>query len=116
MTRKLVVLLSFALFASSAFAHGDEEHVIGKVTKVTQSSVIVQTTTNMSVEVMLTSDTKFTKGSATVTPRDLQVGDRVVIHAMPMKGGMLMAHTVQIGDVKTPPKPYRAGREGSVSI
>jgi len=97
MTRKLFVL-------RSAFAHGDEQHVIGKVTKVTQSSVTVQTTTNRSVEVMLMSDTKFTKGNATITPKDLQVGDRVVIHAMPMKGGMLMAHTVQIGDVKTPPK------------
>jgi hypothetical protein len=55
---------------------------------------------------MITSDTKFTKGSASATPKDLQVGDRVVIHAMPMKGGMLMAHTVQIGDVKTQPKPH----------
>jgi len=92
------MLLSIALFAISAFAHGDEQHVIGKVIKVTQSSVTVQTTTNMSVEVVLTSDTKFTKGTASVTLKDLQVGDRVVIHAMPMKVGMLMAHTVQIGD------------------
>jgi hypothetical protein len=51
-------------------------------------------------EVMVTSDTKFTKGSASVTLKGLQVGDRVVIHAMPLKGGMLMAHTVQIGDAK----------------
>jgi Domain of unknown function (DUF5666) len=106
MTRKLVTLLSIALFASSVFAHGDEQHVVGTVTKVTQTSVTVQTVTNMSVEVMLTPDTKFTKGSASVTLKDLQVGDRVVIHAMPMKGGMLMAHTVQIGDAKTPPKPH----------
>jgi len=34
------------------------------------------------------------------------VGDRVVIHAMTMKGGMLMAHTVQIGVAKTPPKSH----------
>ena len=106
MMRKIVVLLSIALFASLAFAHGDEQHIIGAVTKISQSSVTVQTTTNASVEVMITSDTKFTKGSASATPKDLQVGDRVVIHGMPMKGGMLMAHTVQIGDVKTQPKPH----------
>ena len=101
MTRKLVVLLSIALIAISVFAHGDEQHVVGKVTKVTQGSVTVQTTSKMSVEVTVTSDTKFTKGSASVTLKDLQVGDRVVIHAMPMKGGMLMAHTVQIGAAKS---------------
>jgi hypothetical protein len=100
MTRRLTAVLSIALIAISVFAHGDEQHVIGKVTKVSQNSVTVQTTTNMTVEVMVTSDTKFTKGSAPVTLKDLEVGDRVVIHAMPMKGGMLMAHTVQIGDAK----------------
>ena len=101
MTRRLTVVLSIALIAISVFAHGDEQHVIGKVTKLTQSSVTVQTTTNVTVEVMLAPDTKFTKGSAAVTLKDLQVGDRVVIHAMPMKGGMLMAHTVQIGTAKS---------------
>ena len=39
-------------------------------------------------------------------PKDLHVGDRVVIHAMTMKGGMLMALTVQIGVAKTPPKSH----------
>ena len=106
MIRKLVLLLSIALFAICAFAHGDEQHVIGTVTKVSHTSVTIQTTTNTSVEVMLTSDTKVTKGSASATLKDLQVGDRVVIHAMPMKDGMLMAHTVQIGDAKTPPKSH----------
>ena len=101
MTRRLAVVLSIALIGIAVFAHGDEQHVIGKVTKVTQNSVTVQTTTNVSVEVMVTSDTKFTKGTASATLKDLQVGNRVVIHAMPMKGGMLMAHTVQIGDAKT---------------
>lgn len=106
MIRKLVVLVSIALFAGLAFAHGDEQHVIGTVTKVSQSSVTVQTTAKENVEVMITSDTKFTKGSASATAKDLQVGDRVVIHAMAMKGGMLMANTVQIGVAKTPPQSH----------
>jgi len=104
MTRRLAVLLSIALFANLVFAHDNEQHVIGTVTKVSQSSVTVQTTAKATVEVMITSDTKFTKGSASVTTKDLQVGNRVVIHAMTMKGGMLMANTVQIGDAKTPQK------------
>jgi hypothetical protein len=36
-------------------------------------------------------------GNAFVTAKDLQVGDRVVIHAVLMKGGMLIANNVQIG-------------------
>jgi hypothetical protein len=106
MNRKILLLLAIALLAISAFAHGDETHVIGTVTRVSQSSVTVQTTAKESVEVVVTPETKFTKGSTSVTLKDLQVGDRVVIHAMPMKGGMLMAHTVQIGDAKSPPKPH----------
>jgi hypothetical protein len=104
MKLKLVMLLGLALFASMAFAHGDEQHVLGTVTKISQNSVTVQTTKNMDVELMITSDTKFTKGNGSATLKDLHVGDRVVIHAMPMKDGMLMAHTVQISDAKTPSK------------
>ena len=37
------------------------------------------------------------KGEAAATQKDLKVGDRVVIHAMPM-GEMLHATEVKIGD------------------
>jgi hypothetical protein len=47
-----------------------------------------------------TSGTKFSKNGAPAVPGDLHIGDRVVIHAMPMKDGKLMAHTVQIGVAK----------------
>jgi len=49
---------------------------------------------------MITSETKFSKNGAPAAPGDLHIGDRVVIHAMPMKDGKLMAHTVQIGVAK----------------
>jgi ribosomal protein S1 len=106
MTHKLVLLLTIALLAGSAFAHGDEQHVMGTVTKVSQSSVTVQTSAKTTVDVTITPDTKFTKNNASATPNDMQVGDRVVIHAMTMKGGMLMADTVQIGVSKTPAKSH----------
>jgi hypothetical protein len=104
--RILILVACVSLVAAAALAHGGEEHVIGTVTKVSQSSVTVQTAAKASVEVMITADTKFTRGSESVTPKDLQVGDRVVIHAMTMKSGMLMAHTVQIGVAKTSPKSH----------
>ena len=100
MIRTLVVLVCTTLIASLTFAHGNEQHVIGTVTNVTQGSVTVETTAKANIEVMMTSDTKFTKGDRPAAPKDLQVGDRVVIHAMRMKDGKLMAHTVRIGVAK----------------
>ena len=60
----------------------------------------VETNTKTTVEVMISSETKFSKNGAPALPNDLHFGDRVVIHAMPMKDGKLMAHTVQIGVAK----------------
>jgi len=74
--------------------------VMGTVIKVSDESVTVETNTKATVEVMITSDTKFSKNGARVAPGDLHIGDRVVIHAMPMKDRKLMAHTVQIGVAK----------------
>jgi hypothetical protein len=99
MTYKLAVLACIMLFANLAFAHGNEKHVIGTVTKVSQGSVTVETTAN-TLEVTIISDTKFTKGDSSATPKDLLVGDRVVIHAVPTEHGKLIAHTVQIGVAK----------------
>jgi hypothetical protein len=98
--RTFYAVVTVVLFAMLGFAHGNDKHVMGTVTQISQDSVKVQTTANTVVEVMITADTKFMKGTAAATQRDVQVGDRVVIHAMPMKDGMLMAHTVQIGVAK----------------
>jgi hypothetical protein len=100
MIRTIVALLCMTVMPSSCFAHGNEQHVMGTVIKVSEESVTVETKTKATVEVMITSDTKFSKNGAPVAPSDLHIGDRVVIHAMPMKDGTLMAHTVQIGVAK----------------
>jgi len=102
MKRKLIVLFVCGLFASVAFAHSDEKHVIGTVTQVSQESVTVRTSPNEVVEVLFGPETKFTKGNATAGPGDVHVGDRVVIHAKPRKDGKLVARTVQIGAAKIP--------------
>ena len=55
---------------------------------------------------MISSDTKFSKNGVPAAPGDLHVGDRVVIHAIPVKDGKLMAHTVQLGVAKTSAKSH----------
>ncbi len=100
MMRTIVALLCMAVMSTPGFAHGNEQHVMGTAIKVSQESVTVATNTKATVEVMVSSDTKFSKNDASATPSDLHVGDSVVIHAMPMKDGKLMAHTVQVGVAK----------------
>jgi Domain of unknown function (DUF5666) len=106
MIRTIVALLCMTAMSSLCFAHGNERHVMGTVTKVSAESVTVETTAKATIEVMITSDTKFSKDGATAAPSDLHAGDRVVIYAMPMKDGKLMAHTVQIGVANASAKPH----------
>ena len=101
MIRTFVALLCMTVMSSLCFAHGNEQHVMGTVIKVSDESVTVETKTKATVEVMITSDTKFSKNGTPAAPGDLHIGDRVVIHAMPMKDRKLMAHTVQVGVAKT---------------
>ena len=94
--RSVVSTICVLLFLSAlVFAHGNEKHVMGTVTKVEGDSIIVKTKEGDKV-VAVTSTTKFVKGTATVTQKDVKIGDRVVIHAMPM-GDMLHATEVKIG-------------------
>jgi hypothetical protein len=83
MIRTMVALLCMTVMSSPCFAHGTEQHVMGTAIKVSQESVTVATNTKSTVEVMISSDTKFSKNGAPAAPTDLHVGDRVVIHAMP---------------------------------
>jgi hypothetical protein len=100
MIRTIVTLLCMTVMSSLCCAHGNEQHVMGTVIKVSDESVTVETNTKARVEVMITSDTKFSKNGTPAAPGDLHIGDRVVIHAMPMKDERLMAHTVQVGVAK----------------
>jgi hypothetical protein len=96
MKKTSLVIAPILLVASFAFAHGNEQHVIGTVSKVTESSIAVTTTDGKSVEVAMTPQTTFTKQDKTITAKEIKEGDRVVIHAKktPKK---LEATTVQIG-------------------
>lgn len=80
----------------SAFAHGNEKHVIGTVKSIGDHSVTVTTTDGKTQEVQVSESTLFERSGHSATLHDLAVGDRVVIHAVP-KDGVLQAHTVKIG-------------------
>ena len=101
MTRKLIMLVGIALFASLAFAHGGEEHVVGTVAKVEQNAITVKTTANKMVTVAVAPESKFMKGKAAAKLADLNVGDRVVIHAKEGADEKLVADEVQIGTATT---------------
>ncbi len=102
MKRMLMMLIGTVLFAGLAFAHGDEQHVMGTVTKITETTITVEVmpkpgeTQKTTVTVNVLASTKFEKLEAPATMKDLKVGDRVVIHAA-KKGDKLEAHTVKIG-------------------
>ncbi len=93
--RLLILIACLSLIAAGAFAHGDEEHVIGTVASVAKDSITVKTTANTLVTVAVVPQTTFTKGKASAKLADLNVGDRVVIHAKEPTEGKLVADTVQ---------------------
>ena len=92
------IALCLALCATLALAHGGLEHVMGTISKVSDSSVTVTTAAGKTVDVMLETKTTFARGSQAIQRTDLKVGDRVVIHAE-KSGDKLTAHTVEIGTV-----------------
>jgi ribosome maturation factor RimP len=67
----VVVALLFAL-SLMALAHGNEKHVMGKVTSISDHSITLETTAKQSVTVELSDKTKFEKSGAAATPKRLE--------------------------------------------
>lgn len=103
MKNAISIMASMVLFSVMAFAHGNEQHVMGTVTAIDNASITVRTTAGSSVIVQLDAKTQFTKGDSAAAASDLKVGDRVVIHAM-KDHDKLIAHTVKFGAISTAPK------------
>jgi hypothetical protein len=100
MTRLFSIAVLVVALASGAWAHGTDKHVMGVVTKITDTEVTVEATDKQVTVVKLAADTSFVKSGAAASLKDLKVGDRVVIHAKPV-GTDLIAHEVRFG--KMPP-------------
>lgn len=98
--KRTVAVVSF-VFALSlmALAHGNEKHVMGKVTNISENSITVETTDNKFVTVEVSDKTKFEKSGSPATLKDLKVGTKVVIHANP-SGDKLVAREVRFVTMK----------------
>ena len=92
----MLMLLAFSLVTLATLAHGTDKHVLGTVTKITDSEITVQVQDGSLQVVKIATDTSFVKSGASATIKDLKVGDRVVIHAKPV-GSDLIAHEVRFG-------------------
>ena len=94
----LGTIISLALIAGMATAHGDMKHVVGTVEKASADSVTVKIADGSSVVVKLVATTNYILRAGSVDKpakvSDLVVGDRVVIHAAP-KGDTLEAAEVR---------------------
>ena len=93
--RLLLVVFCIAVIPAALLAHGDEEHVMGSVASVAKESITVKTGANGLVTVAVVPQTTFTKNKTASKLADLNVGDRVVIHAKEPTKGKLVADTVQ---------------------
>ncbi len=92
-----IALLVLALgFAAAAFAHGDKKHILGTVTKVDSTRIVVETRDHKTVEVAIVPGTTFRKDGKEAKLADISLGDRVSIHARP-KAATLEAAEIQIG-------------------
>ena len=100
MTRLFSVAVLVVALASGAWAHGTDKHVMGVVTKITDTEVTVEAADKQVTVVKIAADTSFVKSGAAASLKDLKVGDRVVIHAKPI-GTDLVAHEIRFGKPPT---------------
>ncbi|HEY0704825.1 MAG TPA: DUF5666 domain-containing protein [Candidatus Acidoferrales bacterium] len=101
MKKQISIAFMFLALAAAVTAHGTYTHVLGTVTKITDSEITVQTTDNKITVVKIAPNTSFLKAGEAATLKDLKVGDRVAIHAKPINGD-LVAHEVRFGATPAP--------------
>ncbi len=94
------ILICTLLWGTLAFAHDGMEHILGTVTAITDHSLSVKTRDGAARTVEFDGETKFLKGDAPATIKDVQVGSRVVIHAH-KNDNSLHAAEVRIGAAAT---------------
>src|SRR5713226_503257 len=96
MKRLAAVVVVLVFTVGLALAHGNEQHIMGKVTHISENSITVETVRKETKTVKFTSETKFVKSGSPASVKDLKVGDGVVIHAE-KKGERLEAREVHFG-------------------
>lgn len=92
-----VVVAAVVAVPSLGWAHEGHDHkVIGTVSSVQGSNVMVKTTDGKDVMVMIDAKTAVTQGKTKVEASTLKVGDRIVAEG-PEAKGMVTAETIRIG-------------------
>ena len=96
MKRLAVLIVSFIVAGTVAFAHGDNDHVRGVVTQISGKSITVQVPGKAAktVTLALTDKTTFEKSGAPAQVSDLKVGERVIID---VPKGTSEAHSIRFG-------------------
>ena len=87
------------LTASSALAHGGQEHVMGTVVSADAKSIVVKTTKGAQTTIQLDDNTKVERDGKEAKVGDLGAGERVVVHAHKGEGG-LTATVIKAGAAK----------------
>ena len=98
--------LALAVTAIAVAHEGHDHKVMGTISSIAGSNLMVKTTDGKTMMVMLDAKSKITRGKITVAAGDLKVGDRIVATG-PEEKEMVTAKTVQIGAApvtKTPTK------------
>ena len=75
---RLLIIASFVLIPSMAWAHGDSSHVMGTVTAMETDHVVVQTTKGESVSLAFQPETIFQQNGIHKKDARPLVGDRLV--------------------------------------
>jgi hypothetical protein len=78
--KQLALVLAFiGALVVGASAHGNNEHVRGVVTQITETAITVQISPGMVKTLTLGSHSMFEKGGKRMQRADVNVGDRVVV-------------------------------------
>ena len=97
--KKFLSLVLLILLCTIALAHEGMQHVVGTVASVSANSVSVKTTSGDTKQVAVDNSTKIVRGGAPVSLSDVQVGDRIVVHAKNQQGN-LRAAEIELGTAK----------------
>src|SRR5437899_13009330 len=103
MKRGVSILIGILLLSTSSFGHGNEERVLGTVTRIADNTITVETKAKTTITVSIVPETKFVKSGSPAKISDLKVGDKVVIHARKIDS-KLQAELVRFG-----PSKHRSG-------
>lgn len=96
-----VVLAVVLVIPVCASAHEGHDHtVMGTVSSIDGTNLMVKTADGKTVMVMMDARTKVTQGKAKLDAKTLKVGDRVVASG-PEDKSMIMAETVKVGAAPT---------------